>query len=278
MSLREDNRNISPTYFDWCSIHDDDCPSDVNFYTYNANGLDVFLEDYSDKKNILLLTEPRGLKPENYKAVKGNIKKLDAVLTYDKKLLDKYPDKCRFYPLGGSSIHIDKWGLYPKTKDICMILSDKKTTEGHKLRHKIAEFFGDRIDLYGGGVGKPFDSKFEVLKDYRYAIVVESCKTQWYFTEKFIDAFSVGTIPIYWGCAGMWGKMDSYKLEAKQMWMMDSLKDRSRLIAEISFILSAGAKWEYERNIEAIPGIIEELKKYRIAENWIFEHHGDLFT
>ena len=79
-----------------------------------------------------------------------------AILTYDSALLKQLPDKARLAPFGGSWISFDKWGMYEKTKDFCMILSDKTTTEGHRLRHEIAKEFGDKIDLYGAGVGQQF--------------------------------------------------------------------------------------------------------------------------
>jgi hypothetical protein len=31
-------------------------------------------------------------------------------------------------------------------------------------------------------------------------VVVENCKRDYWFTEKLIDCFRSGTIPIYWGC------------------------------------------------------------------------------
>ena len=36
--------------------------------------------------------------------------------------------------------------------------------------------------------------------DYRFSIVIENCKRDYWFTEKLIDCLRTGTIPIYWGC------------------------------------------------------------------------------
>jgi len=96
-----------------------------------------------------------------------------------------------------------------------MILSNKKITSGHRLRHEIAERVS--VDIYGGSymylpytVTRPFapdhspchlsNQKYRGLKDYRFSIVIENCKEDYYFTEKLIDCFLSGTIPIYYGC------------------------------------------------------------------------------
>lgn len=191
-SLLQENKDVSPTHFEW-AWDDNEAVDGVTFYT------DGEIKNATRPNAIAWLLEPPHLRSENYAYALQNSSRFDTILTYDRRFL-AICGNARFYPFGGSSIAFEKWGLYPKTKDVCMILSDKKTTEGHKFRHEIAAQFGDRIDLYGAGVGKPFDSKFDVLKDYRYCIVVESGRSDWYFTEKLIDCFSVGTIPIYWGC------------------------------------------------------------------------------
>ena len=33
-----------------------------------------------------------------------------------------------------------------------------------------------------------------------FSIVIENCKEDYYFTEKLIDCFLTGTVPIYYGC------------------------------------------------------------------------------
>ena len=55
------------------------------------------------------------------------------------------------------------------------------------------------MDVYGKGRNE-IKLKIEGLKDYRFSIVIENCKRDYYFTEKLIDCFKTGTIPIYWGC------------------------------------------------------------------------------
>src|SRR5690606_28267027 len=63
------------------------------------------------------------------------------------------------------------------------------------LRHEIIEKFD--LDTYGRGYN-PIKYKGS-LKDYKYQVVVENVKSDHWFTEKIIDCFLTGTIPIYWG-------------------------------------------------------------------------------
>jgi len=274
-SLREENKDVHPTHFEWTT------EGEPTKTTFIANGeiknvVKHLGEDYwypgvyEEKYVVALLTEPPDLHPEDYQAAYDLHGKFSHVLTYSKEWhekMDGLVGNTRFYPLGGSSIALEKWKVYPKSKSVCMIVSDKKTTEGHKLRHKIAEEFGDRIDLYGAGVGKPFDSKFEVLKDYRYCIVVESCEIDSYFSEKLIDALSVGCHPVYWGCPNIFSTyfdfLSAYQFEEDMEYFR--------------YVFDCLDPLSYEANKEFVEANMETAKKYRIAEDWIYENYKDLF-
>ena len=56
-----------------------------------------------------------------------------------------------------------------------------------------------RVDFYGTGCEKPIDYKIEALKDYKFSIIVENSIEDGYFTEKLLDCFLSGTVPIYVG-------------------------------------------------------------------------------
>lgn len=271
-SLREENKDVSPTYFEW----DNNC-GNLDDGIFITDGILRAQNGYG-KDAIAWLIEPRELRPENYNAVAIKHDLYKNVLTYDKKLLDKCPNAL-LYPLGGSSIALDNWRVYPKTKGICMILSDKKTTEGHKLRHKIAGEFGDRIDLFGAGVGKPFESKFDILKDYAYCIVVESCRIDSYFTEKLIDPISTGAIPLYWGCPSIHNFIDgdsgfdlhSFEDMEKLNFILNRIGSQA-LFLHNHYRHIAGAHGNSLRNN------LKKAKKYRICEDWIYIKYPELFN
>jgi hypothetical protein len=47
------------------------------------------------------------------------------------------------------------------------------------------------------------ETKFLSIKDYAFSIAIENLSHEvddYYFTEKIIDCFTTGTVPIYYGC------------------------------------------------------------------------------
>jgi hypothetical protein len=126
--------------------------------------------------------------------------KFDYILTYDAKLL-KRGKKYIKYIVGQSRIPDEFAKIYPKTKGISMIASNKRMSDGHNFRHEIIEKLQPKyqFDVWGSGY-KPFDDKLEPLKDYKYSICVMNSSADNFFTEVLLDCFRVGTIPIFWGC------------------------------------------------------------------------------
>jgi hypothetical protein len=257
-SIAGDNDWRGPQHFEWCR---EGCDSLATWYT-NWMVHEALNDDRIE--SVAWLLEPPSLKDWPYRCVADYPNYFKAILTYDKRLLDSNDNRFKFAPHGGSWIDWDLWWMYEKTKDVCMIVSDKNESEGHKLRHKIAKEFGDRIDVYGPSYQK-FDRKFNVLKDYRYCVVVESVKMDYYFSEKLIDAISVGCIPIYWGCPsigdyfdiGGFGLINELKLLAMTLdfcGMLSYSDIEPKLIANL-----------------------ETAKQYRMPEDWMYEHYEELF-
>lgn len=261
ITLRGDNIDVEPTYFTWSRDIGDfgtvfymDCPPDRVY---------ADMEDIPPQKKVAILVEPRGLRPETYQYVEENYLLFDHVLTYDRKLLNAIPNSL-FYPLGGSSIALEDWGVYKKTRKICMIVSEKKQTQGHQMRHQIVEMFDGEIDFYGAGVGKPFERKFDILKDYRYCVVVESDLSPDYFSEKLIDAVSVGCIPLHYCDRGNYCNV---------FFMKHHFTDIEGLGDLLIMIRNNMLYWDEQQlhyNLDA-------AKKFRIVEDFIFEVHKELF-
>lgn len=85
---------------------------------------------------------------------------------------------------------------------ICLFTSNKKISKGHieriKFALKLQEEMPDLIDIYGSGFTN-VDYKYEVMVQYKYAIVIENCSYPYYWTEKLADTFLSGCYPIYFG-------------------------------------------------------------------------------
>lgn len=93
-----------------------------------------------------------------------------------------------------------------KTRDICVISSDKAFTSGHRDRIEFVKALkaklGDRVDVYGRGI-RDFDSKWNLLLPYRYAIVLENFSGRDFLTEKLPDALLAYCLPLYFGCTNV---------------------------------------------------------------------------
>jgi hypothetical protein len=129
----------------------------------------------------------------------------DLLFTSDKQWIGK-ASNIKYCPAGSNLPWIKNQDIFPKSKLVSMIASEKVTTFGHKLRHLTAERFKDSLDLYGGVVGSKklspgvmWGDKSEALNDYMFSVTIENDKYETYYTEKLTDCFATGTIPIYWG-------------------------------------------------------------------------------
>ena len=117
-------------------------------------------------------------------------------------VLTTYRVPFRHYPfiIGSTWISESDQKLHRKSKHCSFIFSSKNLTVGHRLRHDINNQLSERFSLGIFGSGhRPIDDKIVALKDFRFTIVVENSINAYYFTEKLIDAFLTGTVPIYWG-------------------------------------------------------------------------------
>ena len=146
---------------------------------------------------IAWLLESPAITDIQHEWIKYNYHKFDYVYTHDRNSLE-LDSKFKFVPVCGCWIHPTEQQIYSKTKLLSMISSNKDWTDGHKLRKSVINNVKN-IDLYGRGYNE-IKSKLTGLKDYMFSIVIENTKKDYYFSEKLIDCFVTGTIPIYWGC------------------------------------------------------------------------------
>lgn len=201
------------------------------------------------KKKYAWLVESPEITPHAYAFIKNNYEKFDSVFTFDKELLD-LSDKFMLLPIGGCWIKEEDRFITEKTKNTSIILSSKKQTKGHRLRHEIA--FNDVIsglDIFG--FTNPIENKIEALKDYRFSVIIENTKQDYYFTEKIIDCLITGTIPIYWGCPSIGEFFDT-----KGFIIFDKLED----LKDVNQLLTSK---NYNSKLEYI------IKNYELAKNYL---------
>lgn len=249
------NLGIAPDSFQW----EWSDPQTARFVTEERIGA------ARGRGQVAWLLEPFFLHPVPYLSAMD--KPFDYVLTHDRNFSTNLRNWL-YFPAGGSWIGLNDWGIREKHYNISMLLSAKKMTEGHRLRHEILAKHGGCIDAVFGLDHRV--TPLEALADFRYSIIIENEKTAGWFTEKLIDCLSVGTVPIYWGDPDI-GKI----FEAAGL---IEFADMSDLDAILDWLLVRTSPIDdYARRLPAVGRNLETAKKYRICEDWIFEHYPFLF-
>ena len=185
-------------YIQW----DRSCTTNApTFYTHEQ----MFREDIGDEVAAYgWLIESKALIPQIYREVPRHLFKFAKVFTHDKELLDAYPDVCKFSPGGGvwlgGSVGKGSIALHPKTKSISLVSSNKLMCPLHHFRHRLAHrlYRSGLVDVYGDSFGG-WVPIADTVCGYRYSVVIENDREPLRFTEKILNCFAAGTIPIYVG-------------------------------------------------------------------------------
>jgi len=176
------------------------------------------------------------------------------IFTHNKNLIKIDKNFFKFAPANGT--WISNPYISNKNKLISMITSNKSETEGHKKRLEIAKMFYNNLDLYGRGFNE-IQKKEEGLEEYMFSICIENGMYETYFTEKILDCFAVGTIPIYLGTPDIFDYFNKDGI---------ILLDQNFSINKLSIEL-------YESKKNAIIDNFERVKKYNTSEDWIYENY-----
>ena len=174
----------------------------------------------------------------------------DTIFTHDQRLL-ALGDKYKWVPAQGFWIREPK--IYEKTKMISMIASNKRMCEGHAKRLEWVERIGDQVDLYGRGFNEIAD-KEEGLCDYMFSVAIENGEYETYFTEKLLDCFATGTIPVYLGAPDIG---DYFNKEG-----IIDLSDEFEVSEEI-----------YYSKMDAIKENLEKAKDMEVLEDFIYRRY-----
>lgn len=239
--------NIPPTNFKWVF----DKPSKNNIEVYMDYDIDGGFSSPCPNK-FLWICESKGIIKDqieyilkNYDILKNVYKKI-FVHDYNILKLDPVFEYCP--PAANHTWVIDR-KIHAKTKLVSMVSSGKSMCDGHHFRNNMLLKFkktGYPIDYYGR-LFNPFDKKEDVLKDYYFSITIENEKYSNYYTEKLMDCFATGTIPIYHGTP-----------EVGQMFNMDGIIilnedfDFNLLTPEFYYSKIDAIKENYERCINHI--------------------------
>lgn len=220
------------------------------------------IDEVKSPFKLLTFHEPRGLhqlSEQRHVWAEEMMDKFDYILTYDEYFLTKYPEKTVFCVDNMTWILDHQTKIYPKSKLISLIYSWKKSTPGHKLRHVIAES-ATGIHLFGNGSPNPIEWKVDGLADFMYSIVIENNKAKWYFTEKILDAFATGTIPIYFGASNIGDYFDE-----RGIIQFDRIEELPAIFENLS-------NEDYQSRLPYIKENFNRVKAYHLYEDWMHEH------
>lgn len=175
-----------PKYIKWDKNDGDiDCYVDVHV-------LDK--RDKNKKNSIALLIEPRSIQPAIYEFIESNYMRFNYVFTHDNILLSSIPNAKRILFGGVYEYHVE-----PKVKDISMVSSNKNMCPLHNRRMVIARKLKDIIDCYGTFDGGKWATTYDIYAPYKFSVVIENYRDDYWFTEKICNCFANKTIPIYFG-------------------------------------------------------------------------------
>jgi hypothetical protein len=241
-----------PSFFEW-DFHSRENQISV----YIDKDLFKGIEDKNnDKIKILWLLESKNFDGGAFEYVQKNLDIIKdnfvEVWTHSEELLN-LDHIFKWCPAYGT--YIESIQLYEKSKLISMITSNKTFTEQQRYRYDFAKRNQNKIDLFGRGFLE-IEKKELGLCDYMFSICIENNTYDTYFTEKILDCFATGTIPIYKGTKNIIKYFDG-----NGILFLDDIN-----LDEINSEL-------YYSKLDSIKKNLELVKQYNILEDWIYHNH-----
>jgi hypothetical protein len=237
-----------PTYFQWDK-------GKVNDITFCVDAAIMQNLDLQCPQKYGWVVESRVIIPKVIEDFKKNYKKISN--SY-KKVFTHYKD---LYTLASNFIYlpphgywIEKPQIYPKTKLVSLISSSKNFGPGHEYRLDWVRKLKNKVDIFGRDI-RTINRKEEALCDYMFSVTIENDQYETYWTEKILDCFVSGTIPVYHGApdVGNYFNMDGIITLKKDF-------DPSMLSREL-----------YESMMPAIEDNFQRALKFNIIEDLIFD-------
>ena len=96
-----------------------------------------------------------------------------------------------------------------------------------------------------------------------FSLVIENVRQDWWFTEKLLDCFALGVVPIYWGCPDIGRFFDT-----KGMIIVKNINEIKQAIID----LTSSGKDIYKEKRESIDKNFELFKQYAITDDWLYHN------
>jgi hypothetical protein len=164
-------------------------------------------------------------------------------------------------PVSGTWIPRDDYlATHEKIPKAGIILSHKTFMPGHALRHAVVAATATRSDVEasGSGVGRHLACKTPGIAPYMYAIVIENCIEDGYWTEKLVDSLLLKCVVFYWGAPNV------------HDWFLPQSVIPFSSIDELVMLLDTMSAVDYNDKLPAV-----ELNYHR-AQAWTLGDNGIL--
>jgi hypothetical protein len=127
---------------------------------------------------------------------------------------------------------------------------------GHDFRLAWVDRLKDKVDVFGRGL-RTMARKEEALCDYMFSVTIENDQYETYWTEKILDCFVCGTVPVYHGApdVGNYFNMDGVII------LKDDF-DPGKLSIDL-----------YQSMLPAIEDNFHRALKYEMMEDLIWEKY-----
>jgi len=268
----------SPFSHDFSSCHNN-LPKKFQWDFNTQNDIEVYMDfditggfNSQSKYKFLWLCESKELFNNSYDFIKNNLNifknSYKKIFTHCNELLD-VDDIFEYCPAGSNKSWIVEGKINKKTKLVSMICSGTQITKGHKFRNDIMKVLKQNntpVDFYGRS-HNPFSKKEEALSDYCFSFVIENGSYSHYYTEKIMDCFATGTIPIYYGAP-----------DINTIFNKDGI-----IILDDNFDINKLSPEYYWSKMDAIKENYELCLNHKIADDCLFEQiereiHNDTYN
>lgn len=250
-----------PKYIQW----DRETPEQNKIVCFTERCYEYSRENRFDNcTKIAWPLEPRSIHQYAYdEIINKYLDCFDYVFCFDYDYMERFMSmglKSIFWSPGGSYIHGNDWKIYPKSKNVQIIASKKDWTRGHRLRHEVISKFGYKIDSIYGRAYQYYNYQLEPFRDYRFAIVIENEIIHDYWTDKLLDCFLTGTVPIMWNDNFI---EEYFNPDGMILW---------KEIGELFQILDVVNDKVYNKMMPAIKENFLKAQKYAVVEDQLYHN------
>lgn len=246
----------TPQYFNYVQNE-----TDADYLIYSHFEVLKALPENKDK-NLGMVWESPSIMPQIYNLLPSVEHNFKYIFTFNKELIDRNPTLYKFIPAHGRWVGIDHGGhpseIIRKNRRASVICSEKRWCQGHAIRHSIGQICYNLgfIDCYGKFFNNYIEKVVDAIEPYFFNVVVENSFEPNYFTEKILNCFACGTVPIYLGCPNIG---DFFNIGGIILLDIDNFESQIKNITEL----------DYANRIDAIQDNYHRVQEYGCLEDWV---------